>query len=440
MQSLSSDKTENKYGNYFQDVAVGKKAVKPSDDTKQVKTWYTSPTERSKEYIFYFDNTKITEKTELYAGPTFAYNYFNYFMIKEPWCIYTYGTVKVDGKYVDLKNNPDVTDCNVYMLKGTLNESAPSAAEIKSNANTVKVGMSKNSEKLIYNTLTNTGKKFNRAGAAFSDFYLFNMKTHVWVVFDFTYKGVKYTSTVKDRSLYNNITTYMKEAENGYYTTFPPKTQTELRGAQETLLNSIQRMYDAVAPSGITAPSEYYDAVSVSGLTYDSSTDGIYSFSSSTAIRNIEPWGLKYSFKLDGQTVTDFADYGAVVFTDKDGSFDESTVSKADWFNNEDLLNISVMYSKSAGNVYLSDDKSAIEIYYVNNMSALDFNKNTYAVFFVKDSDDNIYYSNVVSNSYNSVAAEDNSDKANISQSIINYSNAFIEYTNLVKEAEDNNG
>ncbi|MGN0503343.1 MAG: hypothetical protein ACI4HN_10485, partial [Ruminococcus sp.] len=105
------DQTEQmKYGNYFHEVAYGKTAVKPTGDSKQIKTWYTDPEERSKEYIFDFTNTKITEKTELYAGPSFAFNYFNYFKIQEPWYINTYGTVKIDGKdgkYVDLKNDPD---------------------------------------------------------------------------------------------------------------------------------------------------------------------------------------------------------------------------------------------------------------------------------------------------------------------------------------------
>ena len=425
---------ENKYGNYFQDVAVGKKAVKPTGDSKSVKTWFTSPTERGTEYIFDFENTKIMEKTELYAGPSFAYNYFNFFKIKEPWYIRTYGTVKVDGKYIDLKNDPDVTDYNVYMLKGTLDESAPTPSEIKSNSKTIKVGTSKNSEKLIYNTLTNTSGQFNRAGAVFSDFYLFDMKTPVWVVFDFTYKGVKYTSTVKDRCLYNNITTYMKEAENGYYTTFPPETQAELQTAQTRLLDSIQGMYDAVSPSGITAPSEYYDAVSVSGLTYDSSTDGTYSFSSSTAIRNIEPWGLKYSFTVNDHDISEFSDYGAVILTDKAGDFSEENITINDLLTNEK----SVMYSKSNSNIY-SDENGAIEVYYVNNILASDFNKNTYTVFFVKDSDGNTYYSDIISNSYNSVAAEDTSDNADISQSIIEYSNALIAYNRLLEQVEQDN-
>lgn len=431
---------DHKYGKYYQEVPLGATATQPTGDSKNVKIWFTSPTERGTEYVFDF-STPINKETILYAGPTFAYNYFNFFKLKEPWYINTYGTVKVDGKYIDLKKDPDVSDYNVYMLKGTLDESAPKPSEIKNNSNTIKVGKSVNSKNLIYNNVTkNTNYSFNRAGTTFSDFYLFNMKTPVWVVFDFTYKGVKYTSTVKDRCLYNNITTYMKEASNGLYTDYPPETQAKLRDAQTTLLNRIQNMYDSVKDSGITEPSTYSPAVSVSGLTYDSTTDGTYDFSSTTAIRNIEPWGLKYTFTVDNQTVTDFNDYGAVVFTDNDGIIDKENFSKDNWFSNEELMNNSVMYSKSAGNVYLSKDERAVEIYYINNMSAVNFNKNIYAVFFVKDSNGKTYYSNVISNSYNSVADDDTSDNANISQSIIEYSNALIKYTNLVKKAEGEKG
>lgn len=426
---------ENKYGNYFQEVAYGKTATKPENDSKSVKTWFTSPTERGTEYIFDFANTKITEKTELYAGPSFSYNYFNFFKLKEPWYINTYGTVKVNGQYIDLKDDSKVTDYNVYILKGTLDESAPNPSYIKENA-TMKAGKSVDNDKLIYNNLTNSGKTINRAGVKFNDFYLFNMKTPVWVVFDFTYNGVKYTSTVKDRCLYNNITTYLSEAEKGY-SDYPPEEQAELRNAQVDLLNCIQGIYDA-SPSGITEPTAYADAVPLGGLTYDnSSTEQNYTFESTTAIRNIEPWGLKYTFKVNEKAITEFDDYGAVVFTDRAREFEEGTVTIENLLYNEDSLynENSIMYSKSNNNVYSGDD-GTIEVYYVNNMLALDFDKNTYAVFFVKDSDGKYYYSNVVSNSYNSIAEQDTSA---ISKSIMDYSKALINYTKLVKQAEGKN-
>lgn len=426
--------TDDKYGKYYQEVLFGETAVKPTGDSKSVKTWFTSPTERGTEYIFDFDNTEIKEKTNLYAGPSFAYNYFNYFRIKEPWCINTYGTVKVNGQYLDLKNNPDVTNYNVYMLKGTLGESTPLPSTIKNNKNTIKIGKSTNSEKLIYNTLTNTGGVFNRAGATYNNFYLFNMKTPVWVVFDFTYQGVKYTSTVKDRSLYNNITTYMKEAANGLYTDYPPETQAELRDAQTKLLESIQNMYTAVSTYGIEEPSAYADAAKVENLTYEPTTENPYTFESTTAIRNIEPWGLKYSFTVNSQDTTNIADYGAVVLTDKAGDFSEENITINDLLTNEQ----SVMYSNANSNIY-SGENGAIEVYYVNNMHASDLNKNTYAVFFVKDNNNKFYYSDIVTNSYKSIADSDKSDTSNISKSIIEYSNALIAYNKLVEQAEQDN-
>lgn len=433
------DKTVDlRFGKYYQEVPLGATATKPTGGSPSVNTWFTSPTERGTEYVFDF-STPINKETILYAGPTFAYNYFNFFKLKEPWYINTYGTVKVGGQYVDLKKDPDVSDYNVYMLKGNLGESAPKPSDIKSNPKTIKVGKSVNSNKLIYNPLTKTGKTFNRAGTTFSDFYLFNMKTPVWVVFDFTYKGVKYTSTVKDRCLYNNITTYLNEASNKLYTDYPPEAQAQLRAAQETLLKSIQNMYDSVKDSGITEPTAYADAAEFDKNDFTQATDKQYTFTSTTAIRNIEPWGLKYTFTVDNQTVTDFDDYGAVVFTDKDGTFEGKTVSADDLLNNEN----SVMYSKSKNNIY-DGLNGATEVYYVNNMLALDFDKNTYAVFFVKNREGKTYYSNVVSNSYNSIVESidenDTSNDAKISKSIMNYSKALINYTNLVKKAEIENG
>lgn len=419
-----------KYGRYFQNVVYDTTAKKPPTNlTPAVSMWFTSPTERDSDHLFNF-STKITEETHLYASPAFTFNYYNYFKFAEPWYINTYSTLKFDGQYIDLKNDTDVSDYNVYILKGTLGESTPSASSIISNSQTVKTGKNIKSENVLFNPLTNTGQTFYRAGTSFNNFYLFNMKTPVWVVFDYTYRGIKYTSSVKDRSLYNDIDVYMTTEKSKYFTTFPPETEAELRAAQTALLESIKAMYDVAAKSGITEPSEYHDGKSVSGLTYDSTTDGRYTFSSTTAIRNIEPWGLKYTFSVNENTVTDFADYGAVVFTDKDGSFDGKTVTVKDLLDNEN----SVMYSKSGGNYY-ANDNGEIEIYYVNKLLATDFSKNTYVVFFVKDSDGNYCYSNVISNSYDKLTQADTSE---ISQSIKSYAEALAHYKTMIETAEYN--
>ena len=425
--------TENPYGKYFQDVVYGAKAEKPTGDTKSVQTWFTSPTKRSAEYIFDFNTTPITQETHLYAGPTFTYNYFNNFSLSEPWTIRTYATLKFINQYIDLKNNSDVSDYNVYILKGTLGEATPSAAKIKNNAKTIKVGKSVNNKNLLFNTLTNTDATFNRIGTSYKDLHIFDMKTPVWVVFDFTYKGVTYTSTVKDRSLYNNITTYMNKNDE-FFTTLPPDTQSELYKAQTALLEKIQGLYIAGAGSSITTPSKYAKSSAVTGLSYDPTTDNKYTFKSTTAIRNIEPWGLKYSFTVDKQTVTDFADYGAVVLTDRTGSLqkDESTqeISVNQLLENKN----SVMYSKSTQNVYTSTD-GAVEVYYVNDLHASDFDKPTYVVFFVKDTNGNCYFSDVVQNTYNSLAGSDESEYKDVSKSILEYSSALTTYLNLLKQA-----
>ena len=416
---------ENPRGKYFQNVVYGGTAVKPTGDSKSVQTWFTSPTKRSAECIFDF-STPITQETHLYAGPTFTYNYFTNFSMSEPWTIRTYATLKFGGNYIDLTSNSDVSDYNVYILKGTLGEAVPSPTAIKNNKNTIKVGKLVSSENnpLLTNTVTNTGATFNRIGTSYMDLHIFDMKTPVWVMFDFTYKDITYTSTVKDRSLYNNITTYMNK-NDAFFTTLPQDIQSELYKAQTELLKKIQGLYDAGVSSGITAPTEYSDASAVTDLSYDPTTDNTYTFSSTTAIRNIEPWGLKYSFKVANQTVTDFADYGAVVLTDRTGKLKEVSVS--DLLGNTN----SVMYSYSAGNVY-TDNNGAVEVYYVNDLHASDFDKPTYVVFFVKDTNGKYYFSPVVQNTYYDLAYNDQSA---ISQSIVTYSSALKDYLDLIKQA-----
>lgn len=422
--------TENKYGKYFQDVVYNEKATQPPTNLNpKVTMWFTSPTERDQEHLFDF-STKITEETHLYASPSFTFNYFNYFRFKEPWRIDTYATLKFNGKYVDMKKDADMTNYNIYMLKGSVGDTTPAASEIKNNKNTKTV--SRGDPAIKFNQTTNTGQTFNRAGTSFDDFYIFNMKTPVWVLFDFTYKGITYTSAIKNRCLYNNIGTYMAEEKNGLYTTFPPETQAKLRTAQTNLLNSMTAMYDKIAKSNITEPTPYKDGVSVSGLTYDGSASE-YTFTSSTAMRNIEPWGLKYAFSVDGQTTTDFADYGAVVLTDKNGTY-ASAPTINELLKDENSL----MYSKSKGNIYeeQGEDGTAtgnINIYHVNGLLTTDFDINTYVVFFVKDSNNKYHYSSVTSKTYNELSQQDTSE---VSQSIFTYAQRLVEYYTAIQNAQ----
>ena len=425
--------TGNKYGKYFQDVVYNEKAKQPPTNLNpKVTMWFTSPTERDQEHLFDF-STKITEETHLYASPSFTFNYFNYFKGKEPWFVDVYATLKFNGQYIDMKKDADMTNYNIYMLKGNVGEAAPASSEIKKNSSTKKV--SRGDPAIKFNQTTNTGKTFNRAGTTYNDFYIFNMKTPVWVLFDFTYKGITYTSAIKDRSLYNDITVYMQTEKSQLFTTYPESAKADLIKAQNTLLLSIQDMYNAVSQyTGIKEPTTYKDGSSVSGLP-DGEASNTYTFKSTTAIRNIEPWGLKYTFSVDGQTIADFSDYGAVVLTDKSGAY-ASVPTINELLKDENSL----MYSKSKGNIYSANDGS-VEIYHINDLLATDFDKNTYTVFFVKDNSGTYHYSTVVKNSYNNLANAETEDSVQneINKSITKYSKALIDYYNVKNSNGINN-
>lgn len=425
--------TDNKYGKYFQDVVYNEKATQPPTNLNpKVTMWFTSPTERDQEHLFDF-STKITEETHLYASPSFTFNYFNYFKGKEPWFVDVYATLKFNGQYIDMKKDADMTNYNIYMLKGNVGEAAPAASEIKKNSSTKKV--SKGNPAIKFNQTTKTGKTFNRAGTTYNDFYIFNMKTPVWVLFDFTYKGITYTSAIKDRSLYNDITVYMQTEKSQLFTTYPESAKIDLINAQNTLLLSIQDMYNAVSQyTGIKEPTTYKNGSPVSGLP-DGEASNTYTFNSTTAIRNIEPWGLKYTFSVKGQTIADFSDYGAVVLTDKSGAY-ASAPTINELLKDENSL----MYSKSKGNIYSANDGS-VEIYHINDLLATDFDKNTYTVFFVKDNSGTYHYSTVVKNSYNNLANAETEDSVQneINKSITKYSKALIDYYNVKNSYGINN-
>ena len=406
-------------GKYTQYLNKRDKATKPTGDSKSVKTWFTSKTQLGADTAYDFD-TEVTKNLDLYAAPTFTFNYLNQFQFAEPWRMITYATLKYDGNYIDMKNDPDVTDYKVYILKGTsVDEAQPTSKDIKANKNTLVV--TKDSSDIVFDGTTNVGAKFNRIGSQYKNLHIFDMKTPVWVTFEFTYRGITYTANVKNRSLYNNIDTYMKTAGQQWYTEYGEQ--------QEAVLKSIQAMYDATAKYKITEASEYYSSSAVSDEVKNSAapSDEDYKFTSSTAIRNIEPWGFKYSFSVNDKALSNYADYGVVVLSGADSKPDDAK----ELVNNENA----VMYSKSGNNIYsVEGDENTAVAYHVNGITIANYDKDTYAVFFVKDSDGNYHYSDIATNSYQSIASADDSstDSGAVSKAILDYAEKYRAYVDAV--------
>ena len=123
------------------------------------------------------------------------------------------------------------------------------------------------------------------------------------------------------------------------------------------------------------------------------------------------------------------------MLTDKSGSYTQApTINKLIKDKN------SLMYSRSKGNIYSTNNES-VEIYHINDLLATDFDKNTYTVFFVKDNSGTYHYSNVVTNSYNNLANAETEDSVQneINKSITKYSKALIDYYNVKNSNGINN-
>ena len=402
-------------GKYTQYLNKHDSAKQPTDDSKKVKTWYTSPTNLGADTAFDFSQT-LSKSIDLYAAPAFTFNYLNQFQFAEPWRMITYATLKYDGKYIDMKNDPDVTDYKVYILKaGSVKEQQPTSADIKANSKTKVV--SKDEQGIMFDGTTNVNAKFNRIGTTYNNLHIFDMKTPVWVTFEFTYRGITYTANVKNRSLYNNIDMYMASG-NPYYT--------EYREQQKDVLDAIKAMYNATATYNITQATEYKSSVSVSDDVKNSvkTPDEGYTFNSSTTIRNIEPWGFKYSFSVNGKALSEYDDYGVVVLSD----YEQAPADAKELVNNEKA----VMYSKSGNNIYGVDgDANTAVAYHVNGITIANYDKNTYAVFFVKDSS-GYHYSSFISNSYKAIAEKDTSESSAVSTAILNYAQKYNEYVDAI--------
>lgn len=406
-------------GKYTQYLNKYDSAKKPTDDSKKVKTWYTSPTNLGADTAFDFNQT-LSKSIDLYAAPAFTFNYLNQFQFAEPWRMITYATLKYDGKYIDMKTDPDVTDYKVYILKASsVDEKQPTSAEIKANPKTQVV--SKNQQGIMFDGTTGVlnANKFNRIGTKYNNLHIFDMKTPVWVTFEFTYRGITYTANVKNRSLYNNIDMYMASG-NPYYT--------EYREQQKAVLTAIKAMYDATAKYNITEATEYNSSVSVSDDVKNSvkAPEEGYNFNSSTTIRNIEPWGFKYSFSVNDTALSSYDDYGVVVLS----GADKEPVDASELVNNENA----VMYSKAGNNIYgVDDDANTATAYHVNGITIANYDKNTYAVFFVKDSN-GYHYSSFISNSYKAIAENDTSDSSAVSKAILNYAQKYNEYVDAISK------
>lgn len=402
-------------GKYTQYLNKHDSAKQPTDDSKKVKTWYTSPTKLGADTAFDFNQT-LSKSIDLYAAPAFTFNYLNQFQFAEPWRMITYATLKYDGKYIDMKNDPDVTDYKVYILKaGSVDEKQPTSADIKANSKTQVV--SKNQQGIMFDGTTNVNAKFNRIGTTYNNLHIFDMRTPVWVTFEFTYRGITYTANVKNRSLYNNIDMYMASG-NPYYT--------EYREEQKAVLDAIKAMYDATAEYNITEATPYHSSVSVSDEVKNSvkAPEEGYNFNSSTTIRNIEPWGFKYSFSVNNKALSEYDDYGVVVLSD----YEQAPADASELVKNENA----VMYSKSGNNIYgVDDDANTAVAYHVNGITIANYDKSTYAVFFVKDSN-GYHYSSVISNSYKAIAENDTSDSKAVSMAILDYAQKYRTYVDAI--------
>lgn len=406
-------------GKYTQYLNKNGIAKQPTGDSKKVKTWYTSRTNLGADTAFDFNKT-LDKSIDLYAAPAFTFNYLNQFQFAEPWQMITYATLKYDGKYIDMKTDPDVTDYKVYILKASsVDEKQPTSADIKKNTKTQVV--SKNQQGIMFDGTTGVGAKFNRIGTKYNNQYIFDMRKPVWVTFEFTYRGITYTANVKNRSLYNNIDTYMKTTGQQYYTEYSEQ--------QKAVLNAIKAMYDATAEYNITEATKYNSSVSVSNEVKDSVKDPEegYTFNSSTTIRNIEPWGFKYSFSVNSKPLSEYSDYGVVVLS----GADNTPANASELVKNEKA----VMYSKLGGNIYGVDgDANTAVAYHVNGITIANYDKNTYAVFFVKDSNGDYHYSEVIKNSYKDIAEKDTSESSAVSKAILNYAQKYNDYVNVISK------
>lgn len=387
------------------------RAKKPTGD---IKTWYTSRTNLGADTAFDFNKT-LDKSIDLYAAPAaFTFNYYNYFQFIEPWRMFTYATLKYDGKYIDMKTDPDVTDYNVYILKASsVDEAQPTSKDIKDNPKTQVV--KKDAPEILFNSTTKTGETFNRVGTQYNNQYIYDMKKPVWVTFDFTYRGITYTANVKNRSLYNNIDMYMKTTGQQYYTQYKQE--------QDEMLTAITNMYDATEGYKFDKEPNYKKS---SKLTQDvkngiASADTDYTFTSSTTIRNIEPWGFKYSFGVKESQISDFTDYGVAVLSD----YGKAPESVAELLDNENT----VVYSKSMNNIYSDANNTNNAVaYHIEGIKILDYDKNTYSVFFVKDATGKYHCSTLVPNSYKAIASQDTSQMAGISKAIIDYAEKINAY------------
>ena len=191
--------------------------------------------------------------------------------------------------------------------------------------------------------------------------------------------------------------------------------------------DSIKALYDATVQYKIPEATKYNSSVSVSDEVKNSvkAPEAGYTFNSSTTIRNIEPWGFKYSFSVNGKALSEYSDYGVVVLSD----YEKEPTNAKELVNNEKA----VMYSKLGGNIYGVDgDANTAAAYHVNGITIANYDKPTHVVFFVQDSNGDYHYSEVISNSYKDIAEKDTSESKEVSTAILNYAQKYRTYVDAI--------
>lgn len=388
--------------------------------------WYTSQTNHDFETKFDF-STPITSKTELYLDKSFTFNYYTTFNYSEPWQINAFCTLKYDGKYIDSYNDKQYSDYKIYFYRADLNEAQPSLDVLKNSEKTTV--FSKGDKNIIRNSTTNVGTAVNRIGAGYNDIYIYQMKNPVYVVFEFEYNGVVYTSSVKDRSLYNVNETYIAQADNGYHTTFESK-QLDLLAKMRNLYNVVSH----VCTSKNDAP-KYPHYTQIKDYNLENTEEFV--FNTSAAIRNIEPWGYKIESNIqmndfgispfaldDEETETepqafDFEaldDFGVLVYQSKGSVPDLNTIITSSKTAN---------YSYQDGNIFYEGNE--MTAYYFNDIKTTDLENNIYVVSYAV-LDGEYSYSEVSNYNYIDIAEEADENWNDISDAIIAFQNALVEY------------
>lgn len=281
--------------------------------------WADTPTAKTPNYYDKQNFTMPDTNKTLYAvwGYQSAIRYYTKFKYSEPWGLkLSFALLNPNTKAVI--DYSKYNNYGMYLLTmNSDNTDTPTVSEVIQKG---QLFSNENDSEWYDTELTFNGSTDNYRTITYDKrIYTHNLANDIYVLTYVTYKGRTFWGTVKNRCIEDSIDSIIANSQIGL---------TEYTAEQVRLSKAIKQMYEAERKyykSNLAEDINYPTGKLVSEGNFPQAKDSdIYSFSHATAMRAIDPWGLRLQARIKDDTIANnFDKCGCIVFADRTGAIKE---------------------------------------------------------------------------------------------------------------------